>query len=299
MDRHRLTGLALAAGSGVLYGSINVLAKLVEAHPFAKAAIAYLVSCLVLSPGLRGLRIARGDWPKVLAMGLVGGGLAPVLLFFGLLEAAAADAGLLLTVEMVATAVLAMAFLRERYPGREVGGLALLLAAAACVALASRDGGGDATTLRGMLLVLGAALAWGVDNAVSARLVGDYRPRSLIPLKGLLGGTAALLAAVAVGVDVPAPRDALAMAGLGVLSVALSSLLFYTALARVGAGRTSALNIATTALTGAAGGALLLEEDLRWLHLAALLLVVAGASLLATHRAGQGDAAPGQALGPG
>lgn len=280
MDRARLTGLALAAGSGVLYGSINVLAKPLDVHPFAKSAIAYLVSAFVLSPWLRGLHIERRDWPKVLVMGLVGGGLAPILLFFGLEETAAADAGLLLTVELVATATLAALFLHERFPGREAAGLVTLLAAAVCVALSSRSAEA-ASSAKGMLLVLGSAVAWGIDNAVSTRLVGSYRPHGLISLKGLLGGTAATVTALAVGVEVPPLRDALGMAGLGVVSVAVSSLLFYTALRRVGAARTSAMNIATTALVGAFGGALVLGEHLGPLHGVAIGLVLAGAWLLA------------------
>jgi drug/metabolite transporter (DMT)-like permease len=279
VDKTRLSGLAFAAGSGVLYGSINVLAKPIEAHPFAKVAIAYLVAAAALSPWLRGVLVARADWPKVLTMGLVGGGLAPILLFYGLRETAAADAGLLLTMELVATAVLAMIFLHERYPGRDVLGLGLLLAAAASIALAGGDVAGS--TPRGMLLVLGGAVAWGVDNAVSTRLVGSYRPHGLIALKGLLGGTTALVAAVLVGIDVPSLTDAAAMGALGLVSIAFSSILFYTALLRVGAARTSGMNIATTALVAAAGGALLLSEQLGLLHAVALALVVAGAALLA------------------
>lgn len=294
MQRARLIGLGMAACSGVLYGSINVLAKPLDVHPFAKTAIAYLVSALVLSPWLRGLHIARADWPKVLTMGLVGGGLAPVLLFYGLLETAAADAGLLLTLELVATATLAAIFLHERFPGSELVGLGLLLAASACVALASQAGPATQTgsSLRGMLFVLGSALAWGVDNAVSTRLVGSYRPPGLIALKGLLGGTAALLAAMVAGVAVPEGADALGMAGLGVLSIAFSSLLFYTALSKVGAARTSAMNIATTALVGAVGGALLLHERLGPLHGLAIVLVLAGAALLARPGRGKGTTAP-------
>jgi drug/metabolite transporter (DMT)-like permease len=294
VEQRRLAGLAMAAGSGVLYGSINVLAKPIDVDPLVKAAIAYLVSATVLSPFLRGLHIARADWPRVLAMGLIGGGVAPVLLFYGLQETAAADAGMLLTVEMVATAALAVLFIGERYRRREVAGLVALLAGAVLVALASRGEGEGGTTTTGILLILGSALGWGVDNAVSTRLVGSYPPRSLIALKGLLGGTACLVAALVVGSRVPAWPGALAMGGMGVLSIALSSLLFYHALGRVGAARTSAMNIATTALIGAAGGALLLSERLGPLHGAALAAILAGASLLASQR--QARPAGGSAL---
>lgn len=274
----------MAAGSGVLYGSINVLSKPVDVDPLVKAAVAYLVSATLLSPFLRHLHIQTGDWPKVLAMGLLGGGVAPVLLFYGLQETAAADAGMLLTVEMVATAALAALFIGERYRPREWAGLAALLAGAVLVALASRDESGSGSTLRGMALILGSALCWGVDNAVSTRLVGAYPPRGLIALKGLLGGTACLIAALAVGSRIPDLPGFAAMGALGILSIAVSSLLFYHALRSVGAARTSAMNIATTALVGAAGGAWLLSEHLVPLHGAALAVILVGAALLASQR---------------
>jgi drug/metabolite transporter (DMT)-like permease len=293
MESRRVAGLALASASGVLYGSINVLAKPIGLHPLAKATVAYLASALLLSPWLRRIRVVRGDWPKVLAMGLIGGGLAPVLLFTGLQETAAADAGMLLTLEMVATATLAFLFLGERFAGREVAGLALLLAAAALVAVASPAEGTGGSTVRGVLLVLGSAVGWGVDNAVSARLAGSYPLRGLIALKGLLGGTACLLASLLLRVPVPDLPNAAAMAGLGVLSIAVSSLCFYNALRLVGASRTSAMNIAFTALVGAAGGALLLGERLAWLHAAALGAVLGGSALLAKPAARAAIGAPG------
>jgi drug/metabolite transporter (DMT)-like permease len=276
-------GLAMAAGSGILYGSINVLSKPIDLHPILKAAVVYLGSALVLSPFLRDLHVERRDWPKVLAMGLVGGGVAPVLLFYGLRATTAADAGMLLTVEMVGTASLAMLFLGERYRPREMAGLGALLLGAVLVALASRGGAGD-STVAGVLLVLGASLAWALDNAVSASLVGAYRPRSLIALKGLLGGTACLAAALAVGTRAPTLADLAAMAGMGVVSLAASSLLFYHALGFVGAARTSAMNVAACALMGAAGGALVLRERLAPLHGLALASIFLGAWLLASHR---------------
>jgi drug/metabolite transporter (DMT)-like permease len=297
VEKRRLVGLAMAAGSGVLYGSINVLAKPVDVDPLLKAAIAYLVSAAALSPFLRDLHIARADWPKVLAMGLIGGGVAPVLLFYGLQETAAADAGMLLTVEMVATAALAAVFIGERYRPRELAGLAALLTGAILVAFASREEGAGGSTTLGMALILGSALGWAVDNAVSTRLVGSYAPRGLIALKGLLGGTACLIAALAVGSRTPSLPGAAAMAGMGVLSIAVSSLLFYHALVRVGAARTSGMNVATTALVGAAGGAWLLSEHLVPLHGAALAAILVGAALLAAQRRGgpaeQAGAAPG------
>lgn len=281
MRSSRLTGLALAAGSGILYGSINVLAKPVDLHPAWLGAIMYLTSSLALLPyGLR-LQLRRADLPKVLAMGLLGGGVAPLLLLAGLKQAAASDAGLLLTTEMVATATLAALFLRERYRGRELIGLAALLVAAALVAVAGQDTGGS--TMLGLVLVFASAVTWGIDNTVSARLVGSYPPQGLICIKGLLGGAVSAVAVAVLAPDLPGIGQAFAGAGLGLASIAISSVLFYYALQRVGAGRTSALNVSTTALVGALGGVLLLDERLVWLHGAALLAVGIGAYLLSSH----------------
>lgn len=273
-------GLALGAGSGILYGSINVVAKFVDAHPVAKAAVAYLASFLFLLPLLRGLRIERRDWPKMMAMGLFGGAAGPLLVFYGLQEASAADTGLLLTFEMVATAALAVLVLRERLRGIDLVGLSCLLLAAVAVAVAAAGGADTETTPLGALLVLASALAWGIDNTVSTRLVGSYKPHQLICVKGFIGGAASATALAFVAAPVPDGQALLALAAIGVVSVAISSILFYHALRLVGAARTSAMNISTTALIGAAGGALLLGERLGWLHGAALALVMAGAFLL-------------------
>ncbi|HEX2065663.1 MAG TPA: EamA family transporter, partial [Candidatus Thermoplasmatota archaeon] len=97
---------------------------------------------------------------------------------------------------------------------------------------------------------------------------------------------ALLAAALLARAPLPTPGPGVAMAALGVASVGLSSLLFYTALRRVGAARTSAMNVATTGLVGAAGGALLLGERLSWWHGAAVALLLLGAGLLARHKAG-------------
>ncbi|MEK6975327.1 MAG: DMT family transporter, partial [Candidatus Thermoplasmatota archaeon] len=282
MDPRRMTGLALAAGSGILYGSINVLAKPVALHPAWLATIMYVTSSLVLSPfGLK-LRLQRKDLPKVFAMGLLGGGLAPLLLLHGLEKTAASDAGLLLTMEMVATAAFASTFIGERYRGRELVGLGALLVAGVCVALAGRSSG--QSTWTGVFLVLGSAVAWGVDNTVSARLVGSYRPQGLIAVKGTIGGLVCGTWVLLTSPPWPEATQALAGAAMGIASIAVSSVLFYHALQRIGAGRTSALNIATTALVAALGGVLLLDERLVWWHGAAFLAVATGATLLSTHQ---------------
>lgn len=297
MNRRRAAlGLALAASSGLLYGAGNVAVKLVGAHPLVQAGVGYLVGGALLSPTLRGIRIAGPDWPKILAMALIGGGLSPALLFYGLRHASVVDAGLLLTLELAATAVLAVLFLGEREGGRGWLGIASLGAAAMVVALAGGDDG--ATSPLGIALVSAAALGWGIDNAVSTRLMGSYSALQLVGLKGLIGGGATFTLALVVDAPVPPGLDLVRVAMVGLVGVCASSVVYYQALAFVGAARTSALNVPLTALAGAVGGLLVLHETLGWLHAVAFAFVAAGATLLAIPHAAPPPAPPSSPLPP-
>src|SRR5207237_9144771 len=110
-----------------------------------------LASGLLLAPFLRGFRLSarsrRPDLWKMAAMTLFGGALAPALILYGLQRTTAVHAGLLLTLELVVTGVLALLLLRERMSLRHGLGLAALLAAAIAVALA--DSGSGASSLLG------------------------------------------------------------------------------------------------------------------------------------------------------
>jgi len=276
-------GLAYAGASGLVYGCITVVAKAVDASPLGKATISSLASFLALSWALRGLRFKAADLWRVAVMGLVGGALAPALMLYGLEQANATDAGLLLTLELVATSLLAFAFLRERVGWWAGGGLLALLCASVLVALGDAGGGDGAahTTWVGVLLVALAAIAWGVDNTVSTTLVGPYTPPQLIAAKSMVGGAALGIGWLAVGGAGPKGwPDWLGLVGLGALGVGASSILFYHALPRIGAARTSAVNVPTSALAAATGGTLLLKEPFGWPTAVALVLVVGGMALL-------------------
>ena len=271
-------GLAWAAASGLLFGSVNVAVKLHPLDPLLQSALAYLGASCVFLPLARTFRIARADRPRLLAMAVVGGALSPVLLFYGLRETAAVDAGLLLTLELVVTAILAALFLGERERPRGWFGLALLLMAGLVAAFAGSAAG--ATTLLGAALVALSACGWGLDNMLSTQLVGTYRPIEVLAVKGMVGGLLVLAIAVARGVAWPGWRDVGIGLLVGAVCLAASLLCFYRALRTVGAARTSAVNIPLTAIAGAIGGHFLLQEPLTPLHGVALLLVLAGVLLL-------------------
>lgn len=277
----RAAGILLALASAVLFGLVNVAAKPADVHPLLLSGASYLLAGVLLAPTLRGVRMPAGDRWKVLVVALVGGAVAPVLLFFGLQRAAASDASLVLTLEMVGTALLARLLLGERVGRWGAAGLALLLAAVALVAVASGGEGGRSSWL-GLALVALAALGWAVDNTVSARLVKDLAPHRLVALKGLVGGAATLLVLLALGgASVPSPGDALRIAYVGALGVGASIVLFYGALQRAGASVTVGVFLPASALTGVLAAALLLREALGPLVLLAAALAAGGLALVA------------------
>lgn len=283
-------GVGLALAAALLFGLVNVAAKGSTLSPLHLGGAAYLLAGLALAPFLRSASVERRDAPRVLAMALLGGALAPLALFAGLARTSATHASLLLTLEMVFTAILARAVLRERVTRRAALALLLLFAGALVVgasAVGPRDSN-DPATLAGDALVALAALGWAADNTISADLAKRHKPHHLIALKGLIGGGAALLAA-ALFARAPVyvtSENVRAVAYIGLFGIGASTVLFYHALQRVGATRTASVFLPTTALAGVLGAAVLLGEPLRGLHVASAALAVAGVLLMTTEPAG-------------
>lgn len=282
-------GIALALGAALLFGCVNAAARAaitMGLDPLWAAGLAYVAGGLVLSPWLRAARIERAEWPRfaiVVAAGAVAG---PLLLYEGLARSGAVVASLLLNLEMAFTAALAFVLLRERLRGwREFAGLALIGGGAVLVSLASTPGG--TTALLGAALVAGAALAWGIDNVASTPLAQRHDPRALIAWKTLVGGAVVLVISFGVAGVPRAPAFALALAlGAGIVGVAISSVLFYAALARIGATRTVVL-FSASSLVGALAGHFVLGEPFGILHVAALCVILAGMTLVALSRSSQ------------
>lgn len=161
--RHALLALAVVA----VWGSNFVVIKLALAA-LPPLLLALLRFSLALFPALLFIRRPQVPWRKLAAYGvLIGAGQ------FGLLylaidgRIAPGLASLVVQVQVFFTIALAMAADGERLRWHQ--GPALALAVAGIGVIAAHTGGD--TTLAGLLLVLGAALAWAGGNQV-ARSMG-------------------------------------------------------------------------------------------------------------------------------
>jgi drug/metabolite transporter (DMT)-like permease len=279
-------GIPLALGAGILFGLSAPLSKLIVAsmEPVALAGALYLGAFVAASIGrllgvTRGLQstpLGRRDAPFVVIMVGVGGVLAPVLLMYGVRAATGFAASLLLNLEGVTTALIAWALFRERVTPRVWGAVALMTAAG--VLLTGIVTGARASIL-GPLLIVGAAIGWGIDNNVSARL-SHCDPLVLISIKGLAAGLFSSGLSWAMSGSLPAVRDLLAGLGVGCVSYGVSLVLFVLSLKAMGAARTGAF-FAVGPLAGALLSLAIFRGSFTWMMGFALILTAGSIWLVA------------------
>lgn len=278
-------GIPLAVGAGILFGVSAPLAKLlvVNMDPVALAGCLYLGAfvavtlgrVLGVSRGLDSEPLARRDVPYLVTMVLVGGVVAPVLLMFGVREASGFTASLLLNLEGVTTALIAWIFFRERVTGRVWGAVALMTAAGVLLTGVTRGGTSD---IRGPLLILAAAVGWGVDNNVSARL-SRHDPLVLVSIKGLGAGLFSLGLSWVLKGSLPPLGSLLLALALGSVSYGCSLVFFLLSLKTMGAARTGAF-FAVGPLAGALVSVAIFREPVSGVMALALVLVLASIVLV-------------------
>jgi len=267
-------GIAASLAAALLFGAAAPLAKLLlaEIGPWLLAALLYLgsgVGLFVLrllrrSPAVQ-LRPGEARWlaGAVLAGGVIG----PVLLMLGLAGMPASQASLLLNGEAVLTALLAWVVFRENVDRRVALGMLAIVAGGVVLAWPQEAGPAG----RPALLVLGACLAWAIDNNLTRRIaLADASWIAMV--KGLAAGSTNLALALALGAAWPPLPLAGAAALLGLLSYGVSLVLFVLGLRALGTARTGAY-FSVAPFFGALLAVLVLGEPVDWrLALAALLM---------------------------
>ncbi|NDC60214.1 MAG: EamA family transporter, partial [Alphaproteobacteria bacterium] len=233
MMRELPKGALLGLGSAALFGASTPLAKVLlgEIDPWLLAALLYLgsgagLAAVTLSRRFAGSSNAeaplrRPDLPWIGAAILAGGVIGPVLMMIGISQTPASTAALLLNLEGVATMAIAWVVFKEHTDRRIVLGAAAILIGAVVL---SWNGGGGGLTL-GALAIVGACIAWGVDNNLT-RKVSSADPVQIAMLKGLIAGSVNLALALTRGVEFPSPGAALAAGGVGFLGYGVSLVLF-------------------------------------------------------------------------
>lgn len=239
----RNRGVPAALGAALLFGAGTPAAKLLlgPVSPWLLAGLLYLGSGL----GLAALRLLQRATPVSLirsevgwlAGAIVSGGVVgPVLLMWGLANMPASGASLLLNAEGVFTALLAWFVFRENFDRRIAIGMGLIVAGA--LVLSWR---GDAGFGMGLpeIAVLGACLAWAIDNNLT-RKVSLADATFVAMVKGLTAGVVNTGLALLSGGTLPGMKILIAAGAIGFLGYGVSLALFVVALRNLGTARTGA-----------------------------------------------------------
>ena len=246
MDRESVfpnPGVTAALGAALLFGAGTPLAKMLlrDIGPWMLAGLFYLGSGI----GLTAFRMLRRAEPVRLATGeaawlsgavLAGGVAGPVLLMFGLSGMPASGASLLLNAEGVFTALLAWMVFRENFDRRIATGMAAIALGAVVLSWPEEPG---FSGLWPALAVLGACLAWGIDNNLT-RKVSLNDATWIAVVKGTAAGCINLLLAFLLGDRLPDMFSLSAAMFVGFLAYGVSLALFVVGLRHLGTARTGA-----------------------------------------------------------
>ena len=292
-NRQLWSGPAAALVAAVLFGLSAPAAKLLAGavDPWLLAGLLYLGSgvglgVLVLARRLGGAttreaRLTRRDLPPHAGAIVTGGMIGPVLLMFALVQGSASGSALLLNLEGVFTALLAAVLFGEHVPARIAVGMVAI--AGGAVALAGKDGSGRGFTIEmSALLVVGACVAWAIDNNLS-RAVSATDPVEVAALKGAVAGAVNVGIALARGAAWPVAPVALAAAVVGFLGYGTSLVVFIRALRHLGTSRTGAY-FSTAPFLGAVAGVIGLREPVSSGLVIGATLMAAGVWLHLTER---------------
>lgn len=214
--------------------------------------------------------LRRSHVPRLALMALVGGVLAPVALAWGLQHTNGMVASLMLTLEAVFTALLAFLFYREQFDRRVALAMGLLTAGGMLLVL-DRAGSGT-TQVMGLVAVVVATFAWGLDNTLS-RALAHLDPGRVVSAKAATGAACSFFIAWLAGESMPSVGSMLALFLTGALGYGLSLRFYLLAQRAFGATRTGSI-FATAPFIGAAVALALGERGISiWLAAGAALMI--------------------------
>jgi DME family drug/metabolite transporter len=228
------SGIAALTLTGVLWGSIGVVVRLLQDGGLPTLSIAFwrlACACVVLLPllGPSGARRALRPSRRLAAVSV--GSLVFQLLFFVAVRDAGVAVATLVALGLAPVALAVAEAVRDRVVP-DARALAVLACALAGLALVTGSGGAAGPhPLAGVLEAIGSGLAYASSTAVSGPLSTRLGPLAITFASSLIG--AVLLAPAVVLTGAALPRTAGGVAGvvwLGVIATVVAYGLFYAGL---------------------------------------------------------------------
>jgi drug/metabolite transporter (DMT)-like permease len=289
MDSKIIRPILFALASAVLFGISAPLAKILlnEVDAVVLAGLLYLGAFVglglysIVSKIFRTKKsdiaesLGKKDLPYLAGAVIFGGIIGPIALMVGLSFVSGFVASLLLNMEVVATVLIALIIFKENSGPRLW--IALLVITLGGVLLTWNPAFGNYHII-GSILIIIAMISWGIDNNLT-RQISDKSPVQITLIKGIIGGSASISLALAIGAKITLGPYLLYGLILGTISVGLSLIFFINALQGLGSSRTGMI-FSIAPFIGAGLSIFLLRDQLYWYMLPATLLMIIGVFLL-------------------
>ncbi|MFZ6844206.1 DMT family transporter [Undibacterium sp. RuTC16W] len=219
--------------------------------------------------------LQRQHWPRLFLMALFGAVAGPAALAWGLQHTNGVGASLMLTLEAVFTVLLSYLLYREQIGKRVLLAVFLLSAGGALLVVDQSDTG--TSQMIGLLAVMSATIAWGIDNTLS-RALADVNPGQVIFGKAVVGASCSLLIALALGQTIVSLYAGVGLFLIGGIGYGLSLRFYLLAQREFGSARTGSI-FAAAPFIGAAIAFGLGERQTSPLLIGGALLMIAGVVL--------------------
>ena len=287
MKKNLSTGIFLAMFAAALYALNSPLSKILLDYmpPTLMAGFLYLgagvgmgVIWVIRKMGDGNNKeeaLTKRELPHTVAM-IVLDIAAPIFLLLGLSGTTAANASLLNNFEIVATALIALLFFREKISPRLWMGIGFVTVSCAILSFE------DITSFSfsgGSLFVLLAAVCWGLENNCTRKL-SSKDPLQIVLLKGIFSGTGSVVIGLCLGERLGSVWSVFAVLGVGFVAYGLSIFFYVYAQRLLGAARTSAY-YAVAPFIGTALSLVIFRELPRIMFFVALGAMAVGAWLCA------------------
>ncbi|MFA5033546.1 MAG: DMT family transporter [bacterium] len=290
MDKKFLSAIIVSAS---LFGISAPVAKLLvrDIPPIALAGLLYLGTFIGLSIYFlvrklitnnsykREAPLEKKDFIWLAGATLAGGIIAPISMMTGLTFISGFSASLLLNLEGLATAIIAVLFFGEN-AGKRLW-MALICMTIAGVFISWQPTLGNFNVL-GPLLIVVAMICWGIDNNLT-RNISDKDPIQIAIIKGFVAGIVSLSLGMALGWRMSFNSGILFALLLGALSYGISLVLFIYALKGLGASRTG-LFFSFAPFIGAVVSLIILKEWIGWVMFPAIVFMIIGIWLISSEK---------------
>lgn len=283
-QKRKAFGIFYAVIAAIFYALNMPMSKVLlhKVAPTMMAALLYLgagigigILFLVRKKEVKEENLTRKDLPYTIGM-IVLDIIAPILLMFGLTATTSANASLLNNFEIVATSLIALLLFKEKISRRLWIAILFVTLSSAILSL---EGGASFQFSFGSILVLLAALCWGLENNCTRKLSAK-NTYQIVMLKGIFSGIGSFLIAMLIKESLPQWNLCLLVLLLGFVAYGLSIFFYIKAQSVLGAAKTSAY-YAIAPFVGAFLSFVFLDEILTIHYGMALLLMIIGSGIAA------------------